>query len=104
MSQQDGAGQLDSDLASEGGLNTGKMVPACWLHGRRALHREDGDCISNPCLEVTRLSLSPYVSDAPTVTVRALGPRMSTCLGHLRAHLGFPQPSVPPRQNPRCFS
>lgn len=36
MNQQGGVGQSDSDLASEGGLNTGKMAPACRLHGRRA--------------------------------------------------------------------
>lgn len=47
-----------------GGLNKGKMRPACWLHRERTLHRENGVYPSNSHPIATKLSLSLYISNA----------------------------------------
>lgn len=83
-------------------LNTVKMVPTYLLHGRKTLHRDNGNCLSCLHPKATKLCLSLYVPETSQVTFFMSEPSvtafnsMSLCTGTLKKCLGFLQPSLLP--------
>lgn len=75
--------------------STGKMVPICWLLGKRIPHTRNGNCYSSPHLEATQLSLFLCVCDTSWVTIPLLEPKASVLSGsvsgcrHLKRTPGF---------------